>query len=136
VAAFTPTTNPRPELGVSAGPEEVVLVASGAYTATASQEFVVLADTEGVEITIVATTGGSPSVVPTVECFDIASQSWVVLLTGAAITATATKLLLISHHAATVTNISATHLVRGLMRVTMTHADTTSITYSISAAGI
>lgn len=136
MAAFVPIVNPKPHVAEGTTPSSALLVASGAYTATASQEVILDGEAEGIEFTIVLTTGGAPSIVPKVEAFDIASQTWVTLLTGAAIVATSTVLLLVSHHAPNVTNVSAAHVVREQMRITMTHADATAATYSITASSI
>lgn len=123
------------DLAVAHGQEEGVLVASGAYTATAQQEFAVVGCASVVAININTSAAGvSPSTVPTVEYFDPASQSWVVILTGVAITATGNITLLVGPHAANVANVAQNSALHGRMRINMTHGNGTSHTYSISAS--
>lgn len=138
MAAFTPTLNPRPTLGTGEGPDEVVLVASGTYTATAAQEFVINGSILSLEITINTTAGSTQSTVPTLEAWDIASQTWVVLLTGVAITAASgvVHLLISGNIGAASANVSAAHCVRQRMRINMTHGNGNNHGYSITAVSV
>ncbi len=138
MAAFVPVA-PAAPLGVAHGCEEIALVAVGGYTATASQEFSVIDDVEAIEVYInYVKTGAAPSVVFSLEGFDRLSGTWITLATTSAVTATSQVLLLLGADvnpvAASVTGVSAQHVIRSKMRVTATHGNTDVATYSISAA--
>jgi len=83
-----------------------------------------------IDVTAVTAT---PSVVPVVEAYDAASDSWYTILTGDAITATGTTVLKVYPGIAVQANASASDVLPQTWRVTMTHADTDSITYTVSA---
>lgn len=88
----------------------------------------------GVHIVIdVTDVTATPSVVPTVEGKDPLSGKYYTLLTGAAITATGTTILKVFPSATAVANLAANDFVPSKFRVTMTHGDADSITYSIGA---
>lgn len=63
----------------------------------------------------------TPSIVVTVEMFDAVSAKWVTVLTSAAITTVSTNML------------GPIAGLRGQVRVTVTHGNGNSITYSLSA---
>lgn len=63
----------------------------------------------------------TPSIVVTVDVLDVASGKWVNVLTSAAITTVSTNML------GPITGLS------GTVRVTVTHGDADSITYSVGA---
>lgn len=83
-----------------------------------------------IDVTAVTST---PSVVPTIEGYDAASDSWYPVLTGVAITATGTTVLKIYPGIAIQANACASDLLPQTWRVSMTHGDTDSITYTVSA---
>jgi hypothetical protein len=72
------------------------------------------------------------------EGFDRLSGNWITLATASAVTATSQVLLLLGADvnpvAASATGVSAQHVIRERMRVTATHGNTDTCTYSISAA--
>lgn len=70
------------------------------------------------DATVIAAT---PSIVVTVDTFDNASAKWVNVLTSAAITTVSTNVLTLIQGLA------------GLVRITVTHGDADSITYSVGA---
>jgi hypothetical protein len=137
MAAFVATTNPRPDLVVGNGPKSVVLVAPGTYTATAQQEFAVHGQGSALAITIHTPAGsaGTESTVPTVEYFDVASQTWVVLLTGVAIVTAGVldTILIVGPLSPNVANVSQNAVLYERMRINMTHGNANSHLYSISA---
>ena len=126
---------------------EATLAASAARTATASFDPGVLASgefsglrelngapIEVLEVVIVATALSlTPSVVPSIEVYNPASGTWVAVLTGAAITTAAptTVALRVGPYIAAVANLAAQAVIGRSWRVTMTAADTDSLTYSI-----
>ena len=81
-----------------------------------------------IDVTAIALT---PSVVPTIDYYDDTSATWYTVLTGAAITATGTTVLRIGESMPASANLIATDAVSDNVRVTMTHGDTDSITYSV-----
>lgn len=138
MAAFTPVTDPLPFVGDVRGPSNASLVSVAAgtlATATASQEFSCRGGTECIEVVIDFTkVGAAPSVVPSIEGFDPVSKKWFTLLTGAALIANGQVQLLVGPSVPNVANISAAHIVRSRMRLTMTHANTDTATYSVTVA--
>jgi hypothetical protein len=84
-----------------------------------------------IDVTAVVDT---PSVVPTIEALDPVSGKWYSLLVGAAIVATGTTVLKVYPGIAPVAGGAASDVVPNTFRVTMTHADADSITYSVSAS--
>ena len=75
----------------------------------------------------------TPIVVPTISGIDPVSGSIYTLLTGSAITATGTTVLQVHPEMAAVANLVGNAMLPQLTRLTMTHADADSITYSVSA---
>lgn len=134
MAAFVPVINPLPFVGDVIGPSSATLVSVAAgtgVTATASQEFVCKGGVEAIEVLIDFTkVGAAPSVVFSIEGFDPESKKWFTLLASAAVIATGQAQLLVSHTSPNVTNVSAAHTVRSRMRLTATHGNTDSATYS------
>lgn len=115
------------------------LLASAARTATPSA--VVLDDTtlraaggrlSGFHVIIdVTAVTATPSVVPVIEAKDEVSGKFYPLLTGSAITGVGTTVLQVGRDVATVANLSQQNILPTNMRVTFTHADADSITYSV-----
>lgn len=83
-----------------------------------------------IDVTAVAAT---PSVVPTISGIDPTSGSIYTLLTGSAITATGTTVLQVHPEMAAVANLVGNAMLPQNTRLTMTHADADSITYTVSA---
>lgn len=110
------------------------LLASAARTATVQSATQTNRDCRGVHIYIKTTAASlTPSVVPTVEGYDETSQSWYVLLTGAAITGVGAVTLKVYPGITTSTNVAVSDVLPRKWRLNMTHADTDSITYSAGA---
>ncbi len=81
----------------------------------------------------VTAANATPSVVPTVEAYDAASDTWYVILTGAAITATGKTVLKVYPGITVAANVSVSDLLPQTWRLVMTHADADSITYTVAA---
>jgi hypothetical protein len=77
--------------------------------------------------------GAAPSVVPSIEAQDPLSQQWYTMLTGAAITATGLVVLRVYPGVAAVANLSSPDFLPPIWRLTMTHGNADSITYTASA---
>lgn len=75
--------------------------------------------------------GTSPSTVPTVEGLDSATGKWTALITGAAITAVGTVALEVGLGVAAVANLAAGKPLADSMRISMTHGNGTSHTYTV-----
>jgi hypothetical protein len=106
--------------------------ASAARTATPTAVEVPTQGRQRLHLVIVATAAAAtPSVVPTIDAYDAASATWYNLLTGNAITATGTTTLKIGPGFPGSANAVSADMLPGLIRITMTHADADSLTYSV-----
>jgi hypothetical protein len=112
----------------------VTVYASAARTATPTAVTVACGAHRGLHLVIdVTSVTASPSVVPTIDGYDPLSGIYYNLLTGSAIVATGTTVLKIYPGIATVANGAASDVVPATIRVTLTHADADSATYSVAA---
>lgn len=84
-------------------------------------------------VIVVTATAATPSVVPAIEGYSTAADAWYPILTGAAITATGTTVLRVYPGITAAANTAASDLLPQTWRLSMTHADADSITYSVSA---
>ena len=114
--------------------KNIEILSSKARTATESSVVQKSRDFDGIHVIIdVTAVTATPSVVPTIEGYDPISGKYYTLLTGVAITATGTTVLKVFPNATAVANVSVNDFVPLNFRVTMTHGDADSITYSVSA---
>lgn len=111
------------------------LYASAARTATptAVTQTNYRAERGGHFVIKVTAVTATPSVTPTIEGYDATSDSWYTILTGAAITATGTTVLKVYPGIAVQANATASDILPQTWRLTMTHGDSDSITYTASA---
>ncbi len=113
--------------------EETVL-ASAARTATVSSADLTNYNARGVTVVIdVTAITDTPSVIATVQGKDPLSGKYFTLLESAAITGTGTTVLVVHPSITASTNLKAQLPLPRTWRVTLTHADADSITYSIGA---
>jgi len=106
--------------------------ASAARTATPTPVAIGSDGRAMAHVVVVATAAAAtPSVVPAIEAYDPVSATWYPLLTGAAITGTGTTVLKLGPGLTAVPNVCAADFLPGQFRVSMTHADADSITYSV-----
>ena len=111
------------------------IYASAARTASPSASTLLNRFEKGVQVFIdVTATAATPSVVFRVQGKDGVSGKWYNLLESAAITAVGTTLLRVEPGATEAANTVAAANVPRVWRVTATHADADSITYSVGAA--
>ncbi len=82
-----------------------------------------------INVTAVTST---PSVVPTIDYIDELSGAAYNILTGAAITATGTTVLKIGLGLTAAANTVANDALGNVVKLTMTHGNANSITYSVS----
>lgn len=75
----------------------------------------------------------TPSLVVTVDYSDSASGKWVNLITSAAITTVSTVALTVALGVTVAANLAVSAPLADTIRITVTHGDTDSATYSVSA---
>ena len=108
--------------------------ASAARTATPTAVNVSTIHAHSLRVILDATAvAATPSVVVTIDAVDSLSGKFVNLLTSAAITATGTTTLTIALGVTVAANVSASTPLGDNVRITVTHGDADSITYSVSA---
>jgi hypothetical protein len=113
----------------------VILLPSAARTATLSTASMINSKYTGVMVYIKCTAiVSAPSVVPVIEALDTASGDWIPLVTGAAITSVSTKLLKVYPGLVAAANLTVNDVLPALWRVTLTHGNANSITYSVGAS--
>lgn len=116
----------RAPLGVSAGPDATVLVDATNIDVDSNIDFVLIGPADGVEVVIVSAVAktGTPSVVYTLQALDLASGTFIDLVTSAAMTNSGNDWLLVSHHAAVVANHSVNRCVREQFRLKIDYTGT------------
>lgn len=114
---------------------EKVLYASAARTATPTAVTVNTSRIKGLRLVIDTTVvpGSAPSNVVTVDAVDNTSGKFINLLTSAAITAVGTVALSIALGATVAANVAVSTFLSDSVRVTVTHGNGNSVTYSVSA---
>lgn len=105
---------------------------SAARTATPTAvQFAVPRGTRFIRVVIDATAvTATPSVVMTLDVLDSASGKWVNLLTGAAIATVSTNTYLVGIGVTAAANAAANVALGDFCRLTLTHGDADSITYT------
>lgn len=112
---------------------EVVAYASAARTATPAQFVAGCGYARGVAVVVdVTAIVTAPSITVTIEHQDVASGKWVSLLVSAAITTVSTNILRIYPGLVVAANLSANDVLWENLRITVTHANGNSITYSVA----
>lgn len=110
------------------------LYASAARTATPTAVTVNTSRVKALRIVIdVTAITATPSVVCTVDLVDSLSAKFPNLITSAAIVATGTTVLTIALGVTVAANVAVSAPLADSVRVTMTHGDADSITYTVSA---
>ncbi len=116
------------------GKEYQQIFASAARTATSSKTVAVRSSEALIFINVTAVTA-TPSVVFTIAGLSPESSTEYTILTSAAITATGLTVLRISPHLTAAANTIAKDMLPQAIKVTATHADADSITFSMSLIG-
>ena len=131
-------TRKEPRLSGNLGADTVktiILVDDGKYTATASAEFSFVGKVEAVEAEVcIATFDAGAAVIFCIEGYNPATGNWDTLANTGTIGTAVPCPLLVSPHAPNVVNASYAHALRERMRVTVHHADTKCVEYSIIAS--
>jgi len=115
---------------------EIVVYPSAARTATppAVDLQVDTSNGRGLVLLIdVTAVGVTPSVVPTIDGVDLASGKTWNLLTGAALVAVVTRPLRVAPSLVAAANLTAQDILPEKIRITMTHGNGITITYSVTA---
>lgn len=116
---------------------DITVLASAARTATASSSDITNYNGRGAHIVInVTAVTSTPSVVFTVEGKDALSSAYYTILTSAAITGTGTTALTVYPGATAAASVAVSQILPRTWRVTATHGDADSITFSVGASVI
>jgi hypothetical protein len=115
--------------------ESKVVLASAARTAT-NEATMVTGCIGGVFVIDVTAVAATPSVVFTVSGVDPASNKAYTILASAAITGTGTTVLRIHPSLTAAANTIAKDMLPQALKITATHADADSITYSVGFLGM
>jgi hypothetical protein len=115
--------------------ESAIVMASAARTATSSVTMTT-GCLGGVFIIDCTAITASPSVVFTIDGVDAASLKTYNILTSAAITGTGTTVLRIHPSLTTAANTVAKDVLPSALKITATHADADSITFSVGFLGV
>ena len=117
--------------------KHISVYASAARTATPTAATVQVGRYKALHLVIdVTAVTATPSVVCTIDAQDPVSGKWYNLLTSAALTeagAPYTRVLKIGRGLTAAANLTANDVLPSVLRVTMTHGDADSITYSVAA---
>lgn len=113
---------------------EKVVYPSAARTATPTAVEVSTYRAKALRVVLDATAiAATPSVVVTIDGKDNTSGKYFNLLTSAAIVATGTTVLTIAPGVTVAANVAASAPLPDVVRITCTHGDADSITYTVSA---
>lgn len=117
-------------------PYQRELYASAARTATPTAvTFYNEGNFNALQIFVSATASSStPSVVVTIDTWNSKADKWVTLLTGAAITGVSENIYQVGGAGQNVSNLVDVRHPGKRIRVTLTHGDSDSITYSVAAS--
>lgn len=113
-------------------PIATVLLPSAARTTLQSVEITRSYGSIQVIINVTADPAAA-SITPSIEGWDEASQTWVTLLTGAAIAATGQVILTVAEWVDTAANVALKRKAPPKCRFSMAVADADSMTYSVGA---
>ena len=114
--------------------KNVEILASEARTATVNSSDMTNKDSSGIHVIVdVTAIAATPSIVATIEAKDAKSGKYYTLLASAAITTVSTNVLKVFPGALASANLIANDILPVTYRVTVTHGDADSITYSVSA---
>ena len=110
---------------------EVTIYNSAARTATPTPTAAACGYAVGLHCVIdVTAIGAAPSVTPTIHCFDVKSAKWYPILVGPALVAIGTTVLRCYPGLVPVANLTVADIITEQVRLTMTHGNADSITYS------
>ena len=117
------------------GKKQEIIFASAARTATSSVTVPVGECSQGLFFINVTAVALTPSVVFTIAGVSPNGDATYTILASAAITGTGLTVLRVSPHLTAAANTIAKDILPSAIKVTATHADTDSITYSVGFIG-
>ena len=113
---------------------QLAVFSSAARTASPTAVQIATGGARGLHMSIVVTAKtSSPSIVPKIEGYDAVSGTWYTILTGDAIVDTGTTILKVYPGIGTASNAAASDVIPNRIRISMTHANSDSATYSVAA---
>lgn len=113
---------------------ERAVYASAARTATPAAATLACGYARGVHVVVdVTAIVTAPSITVTIDQQDVTSGKWYNLLTSAALVAVGTTVLRIYPGIVAAANVAANDALAEVIRITVTHGNANSITYSVSA---
>jgi len=114
--------------------DNTTILVSQARTATENSRDILNRNAKGCHIILdVTSVTATPSIVVTIQGKDNLSGKYYTILSGSAVTGTGTTVYKIYPGITASANVSASDVLPGVWRVSVSHADTDSITYSVSA---
>lgn len=116
----------------TSSPAEAIALPAAARTTTQKVVFSPGSDHVNVEVIVNTTAFGTSSNVVTVEAWDPASETWEVLLTGAAIVSNARFVYRVGPLVTAVANLAAQRALATIMRVVVTVGNANPSTYSVA----
>lgn len=114
----------------------LTLLASAARTTTVSSSDQTNYNGRGVHVVVDVTSAGTGSITATIEAKDVLSGKYYTLLAGAAVTTNSTNVYKVYPGITATANVSASDILTRTWRVTITHNNANSITYSCGASVI
>lgn len=107
-------------------------LASAARTATVSSADIFNVNKKGVHVVLdVTAASATPSITLTIQGKDELSGKYYTILTSAAVTGISTNIYKVYPGLTAASNLVASDIIPKTFRITMTHSDTDSITYSV-----
>lgn len=108
------------------------LYASAARTATPTAVTQRMGRYKGVKLVLDITAGSTLSITPKIEGVDSVSGKVFTVLTGAAATGVSTVVMTVYPGATAATNVAANDILPDTIKVTVTHGNATSCTYTVA----
>lgn len=115
---------------------DITVLASAARTTTTNSSDLTNYNGRGLHVVLDVTNAGTGSITITISGKDALGGLYYTLLTGAAVTTNSTNVYKIFPGATAVANAAANDILPRTWRVTVTHNNANSITYSVSASVI
>ena len=111
--------------------QEVVWLASASRTTTQTSADIETASFNDLEVTVVTTVIGTGSITLTINAKDVASGTYRLLLSGAAITTNTTNVYKVSNFIPAVANVSALDELPEIIQLVITANNANPATYSV-----
>jgi len=119
---------------LSGSSESLTLLASAARTVTVASDDQTNNDNRGVHVVLDVTNAGTGNVTLTIQGKDELSGKYYTLLAGAAVSTNSTNVYKVFPGSTVTANVSANDILPRVWRVSVTHNNSNSITYSVGAS--